>query len=321
MRVLIIDGLNVLFIRNWIVNPSLSSNGAPIGGIVGAFKSLQKLGNESSPDKIIICWDGSGGSRKKRQQNKNYKQGRVPFHLNRSTKVMSETEELENKIWQQTRLFEYINCLPIIQFIFDDTEADDIISCLHLLLKDDEKVVVSSDKDFLQICDKKTILYRPVQDEILTEKKIVEKYGIHPVNICLARAISGDKSDNLSGVGGISLEGIKTRFPFLKESKFYTVQDIVEFSKEKAKDSKIKVYKKVLESKDLIIANYKLMQLKNPNMSVDTKQRIEYVLDNVELEFNKSEFVSLMIKDGWGTYNFSSLFFLMNKILKKQSEV
>ena len=49
-RVLIIDQLN-LFFRSYIVNPSLSKNGDPIGGLMGSIKSLQKVVRETSPDK------------------------------------------------------------------------------------------------------------------------------------------------------------------------------------------------------------------------------------------------------------------------------
>ena len=53
------------------------------------------------------------------------------------------------------------------------------------------------DKDFYQLCDDKTVVYKPVRDEFLNKKRIVEQFDIHPNNFALARAIDGDKSDNL----------------------------------------------------------------------------------------------------------------------------
>ena len=91
-RVLIIDQLN-LFFPSYIVNPSLSSNGYPIGGLVGVMKSLQKICRETRPDRVIICWDGEGGSAKRKIMKKDYKAGRKPIRLNREVRNLSEKDE------------------------------------------------------------------------------------------------------------------------------------------------------------------------------------------------------------------------------------
>lgn len=62
-RLMIIDALNAYF-RAYIVDPSLSVNGEPIGGYKGFIKILQKLCRELKPDEVIIAWDGAGGSQK-----------------------------------------------------------------------------------------------------------------------------------------------------------------------------------------------------------------------------------------------------------------
>ena len=59
-RVMIIDALNA-YLRAYIVDPSLSMSGNPIGGIKGFFKILQKLVREIKPDEILIIWDGPNG--------------------------------------------------------------------------------------------------------------------------------------------------------------------------------------------------------------------------------------------------------------------
>ena len=61
-RVIFIDALNMLY-RAYIVDPSLSTNGQPIGGIKGFLKMTQKLIREMRPDSVVIAWDGAGGSR------------------------------------------------------------------------------------------------------------------------------------------------------------------------------------------------------------------------------------------------------------------
>ena len=100
-RVIIIDALN-MFLRAYIVDPSLSSNGQPIGGLKGSIKILQKLVRISQPDSIVIVWDGPNGSQKRKNIDKNYKAGRKPIRLNRSFHNLTDNEELQNRIWQQT---------------------------------------------------------------------------------------------------------------------------------------------------------------------------------------------------------------------------
>ena len=126
-RVLFVDALNMYF-RSYIVDPSLSTNGQPIGGVKGFLKILQKLVRETRPDQVVVAWDGPGGSRKRKSINKNYKEGRKPLRLNRDIKHLTENEELENKLWQQARLFEYLNEMPISQVLLPEVEADDIIA-------------------------------------------------------------------------------------------------------------------------------------------------------------------------------------------------
>ena len=259
-RVLIVDQLN-LFFRNYIVNPSISTDGAPIGGLRGCIQSLQKVIRESRPDMVVICWDGAGGSKKRKLIKKDYKAGRKPIRLNRAIRNMSDDEETDNKFWQQSRLVDYYNQIPVIQFMFDATEADDIIAYVskHKLLEDYDKIILSSDKDFFQLLDDKTVLYRPVQKEILNKNNIVDKFSIHPTNFAMARAMAGDKSDNIEGVPGVGLKTISRRFPFLKEGKTKTFSDIITHCKKELEGGEIKAYRNILESEEMLKRNYQMM--------------------------------------------------------------
>ena len=313
-RLLIIDALNMYF-RAYIVDPSVSTNGQPIGGVKGFLKILQKLVRETKPDEIVICWDGEGGSQKRKTKNKGYKEGRKPIRLNRDIRNLSENEEIANKIWQQTRLAEYLNELPIIQLVLPAVEADDIISVVaqHPLYNGWQKVIVSSDKDFFQLCDNETVVFRPIQKEVINQKALVEQYGIHPKNFALARAIVGDKSDNLKGVGGVGLPTVSKRFPFLSENMSFSIDSVVIHAQEN--QGTIKAYASVVEHQDLIEENYRLMQLYTPSLSVQGRQKIDFALENFEPELAKTNAKAMMIEDGFGAVNFTDLFAAMNKIV------
>jgi DNA polymerase-1 len=185
-RVLIIDALN-MFIRNYIVNPMISTNGNPIGGTVGFLNSVKKLMRESKPDQVIICWDGAGGSQKRRQTVKEYKQGRKPLRKNYQVEGMTKQSEKENMVWQQRILMEMLNEMPVMQLMLDRVEADDIISMVvgsPKVCKGCQKVIVSSDKDFLQLLDEETVLYRPIQKKAWTKNTVIEEYGFLAGKFC-----------------------------------------------------------------------------------------------------------------------------------------
>jgi DNA polymerase-1 len=314
-RVLIVDQLN-LFFRNYIVNPSISTDGAPIGGLRGCIQSLQKVIRESKPDMVVICWDGAGGSKKRKLIKKDYKAVRKPIRLNRAIRNMSDDEETDNKFWQQSRLVDYYNQIPVIQFMFDATEADDIIAYVskHKLLEDYDKIILSSDKDFFQLLDDKTVLYRPVQKEILNKNNIVDKFSIHPTNFAMARAMAGDKSDNIEGIPGVGLKTISRRFPFLKEGKTKTFSDIITHCKKELEGGEIKAYRNILESEEMLKRNYQMMQLYAPLLSIDEKNLVNATLQDPDQTFNKTELIKMMIKDGFGEINFVDLFRHFNKI-------
>ena len=312
-RVLIIDALNA-YLRAYIVNPSLSLNGQPIGGIKGFFMILQKLVRESSPDEVMVIWDGPDGSRKRKTMDKNYKSGRKPIKLNRAFHNLTDDEELKNKIWQQTRLIEYLNEMPIVQAMIPQVEADDIIAYVSRLpyYKGWQKLIVSNDRDFMQVCDEETILLRPVKGEYLNIRRIVEQTGVHPTNMALARAIIGDSSDNLPGIRGVGFGTVKKRLGFLSEEKTYNVDDIVEHCE--SVESDLKFYSNIVEGKELIEHNYKMMQLYSPQMSIQSKIHVKESIEAFESTFNKTEIIGMMREDGFGELNWEDLKEKLNRI-------
>jgi 5'-3' exonuclease len=316
-RVLIIDALNMYF-RAYIVDPSLSTNGQPIGGVKGFLKILQKLVRETKPDRIVIAWDGAGGSQKRKAVNKGYKEGRKPIRLNRDIRTLTENEELKNKVWQQTRLIEYLNEMPISQTMLPAVEADDVIAYVAKLpsFHDWQKVIVSSDKDFYQLCDSNTVVFRPIQKQVMNTNRLVEEFSIHPNNMALARAIAGDKSDNLPGVAGVGLGTIKKRFEFFADEEFCTINKLLDHCRTQIlAESKLKVYTSILENGDLIAQNYKLMQLYAPSLSPQGKKQVRFAVEEAEMLINKTAVQGMMIEDGFGVFDWSSLFQCMRRIV------
>ena len=311
-RSLIIDGTNI-FYRAYVVNPSLSTSGLPVGGLVGFLKSLQKLIREMKPTKVFVCWDGAGGSSRRRSVVSSYKEGRKAIRLNRSTGVsLSLEEENQSKLRQIMRLFEYLDNLPLIQLMHEGVEADDMVSILCQELRGEQKIIVSSDKDFYQLLDDETIIYRPVQAVFKTKKDIVEEFEIHPNNFALARAVSGDKSDNLQGVKGAGLKTLAKRFPFLSEEKDYSLTDLVDVCEET--ENKLKIHEGIIDNYDKILKNYKIMQLYVPNVSFQVRDIVKNAKENYSRYYNKTEIVKMMFTDGFPQISWTDLFAHSNRI-------
>jgi 5'-3' exonuclease len=306
-KIVIIDALN-LFIRNYVVNPTMDTKGVSIGGCIGFLKSLQKITRILKPDQVMICWDGVGGSQRRKSKNKNYKEGRSPIRFNRRMIQLDPESQEQNRVYQQIRLCEYLNEMPVIQVAIDGLEADDIIGYVvnQKYYSDWEKVIVSSDKDFFQLVTDKTTVYRPIQNTYMTVESLLEKDKVHPKNYALARAMVGDKSDNLPGVPRIGMKTVAKMFSFLREAKQHELQSVLDVCE--AVDKKTVAQKNILNNVDLIQDNYNIMQLYDPKMSYTTKQAIDYQIQEFEFDFVKINVTKMLHTDGQGSLNFTELF-------------
>lgn len=312
-RILIIDSMN-RFVSSFIKSPYLTNNGEPVGGAVGFLLSLQKYVNCIKPDVVISVFD-CGNSKRRRLINKNYKQGRKPYNIAKKNWAveLNEHEQDANKLWQLRLLFDFIDDMPIYNFCVESAEADDIISYIAQKFVNDDKVILSSDKDFVQLLDNKTLLYRPTQNEVLNTKRAVEKYGIHPNNWVLARSLtSDDKSDNIKGVKGVGLKTVANRFSFLKEEKQYLIPDIINECRKVEK--KLKVHENILQNEEKIYQNYKISQLTCPSFSVQDKHLIDETFKNQKLIFKKFSLIKKMLTAGINGVILDNLFMYFNKM-------
>ncbi len=314
-RALIVDALNI-FIRNYVVSPRLAVNGQPIGGLTGFLYSLQKVIRESKPDAVVICWDGPNGSKRRKEKMKEYKDGRAPIRLNRDVRILTDDEELRNKIWQQSRLMEYLSITPVYQLRVPEIEADDVISYIvNIKMKPWQKVILSADKDFYQLCDDKTVIFRPHEDRVWSKNTIVAEYEIHPENFALARAMVGDKSDNIAGVPQVGWATLKKRLPMLMEPRTIYLNEIKDYCEQEErkelqskKKAKVQIYSTILNMMDEIKRNYEIIQLYTPNISTRDTEVISATLAEQPTSFNKTQFTKMMVEDGITDLSLTELF-------------
>jgi len=269
-KVLIIDGLNT-FIRVFSVIPTTNDDGVHVGGIVGFLKSIGYVINMVSPTRVIIVFDGKGGSNRRRKIYPEYKQNRkTKYRVNRTYDFASQEDERQNMIMQLQRCVEYLDTLPVTVLSYDNIEADDTIGylCKQVLTKS-EIVVMSTDKDFLQLANGRTKIWSPTKKKLYDEDAVFDEFGITAKNYIWYRVLDGDKSDNINGVRGLGLKTIRKKLPFLTENKICNIDDITDV---------------LPESSDIIKRNYDLMQLQDVNISGSTKTKI---IERVNQPINK----------------------------------
>lgn len=308
--VLLIDGTNN-FIRNYAVVPTLDLEGRPNGGVFGFLRSLSYFAHITNPDKIVVIWDGPGGSQKRKAVNKDYKGGRKPIRLNRNFEFELEDQE-KNKVWQRLRLAEYLKDLPLVQITIPDIETDDVIGFLVSYLQEEEKIIISNDKDFYQLLGDKVKMFSPTKKEFITPEVVYEKFNIYPENFAVARAIIGDASDNLAGLRGVGFKTLVKQLPFMTESKKVELDDVFEFCQ-----SDEKKYKKYLEGKQTILDNHKIMQLADPIISFPSVKKIRDIMEE-NPGFNATAIRIKMVQDGISSLDDN--FFQPFRILKAKGK-
>jgi len=287
-KVLIVDGLNT-FIRSWTVNPTMDDNGDHIGGIVGFLKGIGYAIREYDCTRCIVVFDGKGGSKSRKQLYSGYKEnrGNNRFRVNRAyADLMNPEEEGESMKRQMIGLFELLEYLPVEVMLYDGIEADDVMGYIasQLLREDENAVLMSADKDFLQLVNERVKVYSPTKKKLYDTDLVLAEYGIHPTNFMVFRTLDGDKSDNIDGISGCGIKTIIKRFPEVVKEEEVTIDKLFELCEERKDESKI--YKTILDGKKIVERNFQLMQLSDPNIPTNKKITIndKYLVKSEKLD-------------------------------------
>jgi len=295
--ILLVDGLNT-YIRSFMAVPSLNDDGLHTGGIAGFLKSVGYAIKLLNPTRVIVVFDGKGGSQKRRKIYPGYKNGRrTDIRLNRTYEELSDSiTESQNFKKELIRTVNYLDVLPVTVMALDQVEADDTIAYLaKQTFKDSNVTIMSTDKDFLQLASDKINIWSPVKKKIFGCKEIVDEYGINCKNFIFYRIMEGDVSDNIPGLDGVGLKRVLQAFPFLGEEPQICLQQIYNYSENNK--GKYKIYERVLDNKLLLERNYELMQLHNTQIQSFTQLRIEEIVAKQIPKIDKMGFSKLITED------------------------
>ena len=273
-RVLIIDGLN-LYLRTFAVNGMLNDRGVPIGGMMGFLKSVAYAIRETNPTRLIVVYDGAGGSQRRRKLHPNYKGNRKPGkRITRWDAFKNVEEEKQAMKIQFSRLLEYLDTLPINVISIDRIEADDTIAYITNNLLKDEVIIMSADQDFLQLVNDRITVWSPIKKIFYTPEKVLEDYGVPAHNFLMYKILMGDKSDNLEGVKGLGPKKLPKILPDIS-SKPLDLNFILDYASKGTEP----MHKRITESANQLSLNETLMDLKNPPISGELKLQITRLIE------------------------------------------
>ena len=285
-HVLVIDGLNN-FIRCFSAIPMMSDNGYHIGGLIGFLRSLSYIIKLIRPTRILIVFDGKGGSQKRKKLFPEYKAGRAfKSKLNRRVEFTKEGDERTSMVQQMSRLMEYLDCLPVQTFSLDNVEADDVISYVANKGNFTRCTIMSTDKDFLQLIDDRVNVYSPSKKKLYTTETLMEEYDIHPENFLMYRMVDGDKSDNIPGIKGIGLKTLIKLYPEISTEPV-SLKELV------SRDNRLS------DNLDILKRNFELMDLKEIIISGNAKQKVLDFVDRKPNSLNSFKFRQMYLEDGF----------------------
>ncbi|MCL1980569.1 MAG: DNA polymerase I [Proteobacteria bacterium] len=186
----LIDGSAYIYRAYHAIKPLSTSGGLPTHAVFGFASILRRLLKERDPQYLAIAFDTRGPVFRHRLYER-YKANRPPM-----------PDDLARQIPSIRQLVLAHRILLLEQ---DDQEADDLIaSATAAAVRQGYKVVVvSGDKDLLQLVSPWVSLWDPMNDRVMDEAAVQEKYGLPPARLLDYFALTGDSSDNIPGVPGI----------------------------------------------------------------------------------------------------------------------
>lgn len=192
-----------------------------IGGLYHFLNSLRKHIDSYLITKVVVFWDGKENTHPRLKLYPDYK-------LNRRLKNKSEDDE-QSYGRQKLRTQEYLEELYIRQATFDKCEADDCLGYYCEKSKDEEIIILTSDRDLLQLISSKVSLH------IISLSKLF-KYGdkvplngvnIPSSNVRLVKTICGDSSDNIYGIKMVGIKSLIKIKPEILEEKV-TLKEVID---------------------------------------------------------------------------------------------
>ncbi len=218
-EVYLIDGSAYIYRAYHAITPLSNSRGVPTHAVFGFVNIVHRLLREKNPEYLAVAFD-SRGPVFRHEMYPAYKANRPPMPDDLAIQIPA--------------IKDFVRACNIRLFEETGVEADDIIASATRFLSAQgcRVVIVSGDKDLLQLVNDQVVMWDPMRDTIFDADRIREKYNVGPDQLLDFFSLIGDSSDNIPGVAGIgpktaeklineygSLEGVYAHLDGMKASK------------------------------------------------------------------------------------------------------
>ncbi len=288
-KLVIVDGHAVIHRAYHSIPPLTTQNGQPVNALYGFYSMLLTAINTLKPKYLVVCLD-SPGPNFRNHEFLGYRAKRKPA----DSDLVSQLPLLKSTLEEA----------KIATFAMGGFEADDLIATISARAtkkfkktkKGNQKlisevVIITGDKDLMQLVDDKVSLFVPIrglsETKIFKTEDVKEKLGVFPTQVIDLKALMGDMSDNYPGVAGI---GPKVAIDLIE--KYQNLDNI---------------YKNLDEIKPAIKE-----KLTNSKDNAYLSQKLATLITNIPLEFKLSDsklndlsFLNLISL--FKTFNFKSL--------------
>jgi DNA polymerase-1 len=193
-RLILIDGSGFIFRAFHALPPMTRPDGVPVNAVFGFTNMLARLLREHAGTHLAVIFDA----------------GRRTFRNRLYAGYKAQRPEPPPELVPQFALVREATAafdVPAIELA--DWEADDLIASYARAMSEaaGEVVIVSSDKDLMQLIRPGVVMQDPIKQKIIGPAEVMEKFGVPPEKLIEAQALIGDAVDNVPGVPGIGPKG------------------------------------------------------------------------------------------------------------------
>lgn len=190
----LVDGSGFIFRAYHALPPMTNPEGVPVNAVLGFTNMMVKLLQDMHAPLITVIFDAA---------RKNFRNDIYPdYKANRDAPP-------EDLVPQFPLFRDATRAFGIQPLEMEGFEADDLIATYTRLAREHgyEVIIVSSDKDLMQLIDDGVRLFDPMKGGMQSLDDVMKKFGVTPDKVVDVQSLAGDSIDNVPGIPGI---GVKT---------------------------------------------------------------------------------------------------------------